>query len=42
MCQLEPFGVAFNAAALLVPFLPLYLTEFSDDDLLQQLVDALV
>ncbi len=42
MCPFEPFGVAFNAAALLVPFLPLYLTEFSDDDLLQQLLDALV
>ena len=35
-------GVVTIAAALTLPFLPLYLTEFSITDLLQRLADTLV
>lgn len=39
---LEIKGIVAVAAALLLPFLPLYLTEFSVMDLLQRMADALV
>jgi hypothetical protein len=39
---LEMKGILAVAGALLPPFLPLYLTEFSVLDLLQRMADALV